>query len=94
MLRGDHFLNGFRNEDIAGLLFPKETADKNERRRRGAKVSRRLRLPRAHRLIRKAPRARKYHVTELGLLLMGAAISIKDDRLPRLIERTKALAVA
>jgi hypothetical protein len=92
VLRGDHFIKGFRNADIVAVLFEQPTQDALERKRRSAQVTRRLRLLRAHKLIKKVARTTKYYPTDKGLLVMGAAISIKDNYIPRLMEEIKRLA--
>ncbi len=92
VMRGEFILNGLRNRQVSEHLFPSPAQDAKERRRRSAHVGRRLRILRAHGLIKKAPRRRKYYVTENGFRIMGAAVSLKDDQFPRLIERIRALA--
>jgi hypothetical protein len=64
--RGEFTLNGFRNRDLQRLFFARPTTTRQEGRRRSASVSRKLRLLRAHGLIRKIPRTHRYHVTTSG----------------------------
>jgi hypothetical protein len=82
-LRGEHRLHGFRNRDIAQQLYPKGTRDAAERRRRCARVTRLIQVLRAHGLVAKIPRTRRYRVTAQGELLMSAAIKVKEIDLPR-----------
>jgi hypothetical protein len=82
VLRGEHHVNGFRNRDLQGVLFPGAAKDVSERRRRTASVSRRLQLLRAHGLIAKVPRAQRYRVTAKGETLMGAAIYARHKVFP------------
>ena len=70
--RGDYLLNGLRNRELQDLFCPKPAADQKERRQRSAAVSRKLRLLRAHRLIRKVPGTHRYHVTDLGRQILPA----------------------
>lgn len=94
VMQGEHIVNGFRNRNIKEILFPIQSPDRKKRLQQSAHVTRRLQLLRVHGLIRKAGRLRKYHVTSKGFQLMGAAISIQDDRMPNLIERLNRLANA
>jgi hypothetical protein len=87
-LRGEHRLQGFRNQDIARRLYPHETKDKAERRRRCGRVTRLIQLLRAHGLVAKIPRSRRYRVTAKGELLMSAAIKVKELDLPRRMRET------
>jgi len=57
---------GFCNRDLARQLYPPSDDDPSERRRIASKVSYRLRILRAHGLIRKSPGRRRYHVTTKG----------------------------
>jgi hypothetical protein len=82
-LRGEHRLQGFRNQDIARRLYAKETKDAAERRRRCGRVTRLIQLLRAHGLVAKIPRTRRYRVTARGELLMSAAIKVKEVHLPQ-----------
>lgn len=86
-LRGEHRLQGFRNKDLAQRLYAKDTKDPRERRRRSARVTRLIQLLRAHRLVAKIPRTRRYRVTAQGELLMSAAIKAKEVHLPEQISR-------
>jgi hypothetical protein len=87
-LRGEHRLQGFRNQDIARRLYPHETKDKAERRRRCGRVTRLIQLLRAHGMVAKIPRSRRYRVTKQGELLMSAAIKVKEVDLPRRMRAT------
>jgi len=82
-LRGEHRLQGFRNQDIARRLYPQGTQDPAERRRRCGRVTRLIQLLRAHGLVAKIPRSRRYRVTARGELLMSAAIKVKEIDLPK-----------
>jgi hypothetical protein len=79
--RGDFLLHGFRNRDVQKQLNPRPTADGQESRRRSAAMSRRLRLLRAHRLIRKVPRTHRYHITELGRQILPVVLAARKATL-------------
>ena len=63
---------GFCNRDLARQLYPPADDDPAERRRIASKVSYRLRILRAHGLIRKSPNRRRYHVTTKGREIITA----------------------
>jgi hypothetical protein len=72
---GEFFITGFRNRDIARLLFPQDCASKKERKRISAAVSYRLRILRAHGLILKVHRSHRYFVTKKGRAVITALLS-------------------
>jgi hypothetical protein len=55
-------VNGLRNRDLAAALFGETPADPIERQRRSAKVSRLLRLLRAHGILKKVSKTHRYLV--------------------------------
>jgi len=69
---GQFTVAGFCNRDLALQLYPSATADPLERRRIASKVSYRLRILRAHGLIRKSPGRRRYHITTQGREIITA----------------------
>jgi hypothetical protein len=74
--RGEFILNGFRNRDLRDLLYSKDrvlTAE--EKRRRSGAVTRKIRLLRAHGLLKKAPKSNRYRLTALGYKAITAIIS-------------------
>lgn len=83
VLRGEHRLGGFRNQDLARQLYAQPAPDSAERRRRCARVTRLLQMLRAHGLVAKIPRTRRYRVTAKGEALMSAAIYVRHKYLPR-----------
>lgn len=70
--RGEFLINGLRNKDVARLLHPTAARSDQERRRRSCAISRKLRLLRAHHLIRKVPHTHRYHLTAQGAQLVAA----------------------
>ena len=75
ILRGEFTLNGFRNRDLQRFLFAVAAGDLPEARRRSAWVSRKLRLLRAHGLIRKVPGTYRYQLTEGGQKATAAILT-------------------
>lgn len=77
IVRGEHFIQGFMAKDLIAHLKiqrPKETI---ERRRFSARLNRKLRLLRGHRLIVKIPHSRRYKITDTGMRLMNAVIDLR-----------------
>lgn len=73
--RGEFAINGLRNRDIRALLYSQESADESETRRRSASIGRKLRLLRAHGLLKKVPKTHRYHVTDQGRLAITALLA-------------------
>jgi hypothetical protein len=73
--RGEFTLNGFRNRDLQRLLFAYPTTTRTDERHRSASVSRKLRLLRAHGLIRKIPGTHRYQVTPSGRKAITALLT-------------------
>jgi hypothetical protein len=83
VLCGDHALNGFRNTDVARILFATPARTASERRRRTAHVSRKLQLLRAHGLIAPIRNSYRYRITSKGELVMNAAIYVRHKAFPK-----------
>jgi hypothetical protein len=81
VLNGNHLLRGFRNADIREALFGL-TDEAAERRRQSASVGRMLKRLHVRRLIAKVPRSRRWHVTEKGQQLLGAAVRLYHHGIP------------
>jgi hypothetical protein len=64
--RGEFALNGFRNRDLRSLLFGDAQVPKMELRRQSGKITRLLRMLRAHGIIRKVPKTHRYQLTDRG----------------------------
>jgi hypothetical protein len=77
VLRGEHTVRGFRNGEVAERLYGPRPKDPGERRRRSGQVSRRISLLRAHGLVAKYPRSRRYRVTFAGQRFMSTAIHVR-----------------
>jgi hypothetical protein len=73
--RGAFTINGFRNRDLQAQFFPTPTDDDRERARRSAWVTRRLRLLRAHSLIRKISGTHRYQLTSAGRRAITAILT-------------------
>jgi hypothetical protein len=76
--RGEWTIAGFRNRDIQPLLYTGQPRDKKAARRRCAAVGRKLRLLRAHGLIRKLPHTHRYLITESGRSILTALVAAQQ----------------
>ncbi len=83
VLRGEYALRGFRNGELAQVLFGPRPDDPGERRRQCGQVSRRISLLRAHGFVAKFPRSRRYRVTERGQRFMSTAIHLRTELFPK-----------
>ncbi len=82
-LRGEYALRGFRNRELGEVLLGPAPPDPAERRRRCGNISRRISLLRAHGLVAKVPRARRYRVTRRGQCFMATAIHLRRKFFPK-----------
>jgi len=83
--RGEFLLNGFRNRDLQALLYGPSKAGTRQRQQHSAAVTRRLRLLRAHGLIRKVPHTHRYVVSPLGHNAIAALLSARKADTAKLI---------
>lgn len=83
VLRGENALRGFRNGELAEVLLGPKPDAPVLRRRRCGQISRRISLLRAHGLLAKVPRARRYRVTARGQRFMATAIHLRSKFFPR-----------
>ena len=80
---GDFIINGFRNRDLQAVLYDAPADSPQEKRRRSAAVSRKLRMLRAHGIIHKVPHTHRYVVapqarTTLVAILTSARTSLQQ----------------
>jgi hypothetical protein len=71
--RGEFNINGFRNRDILQEFYP-GNHDVPTKRRLSARITYRLRILRAHGIIRKVPRTFRYVLTDKGRQIVIAVI--------------------
>jgi len=82
--RGEFVTAGFRNRDLRRLLFAPPATQADERRLSG-KISRALRLLRAHGVVRKIQKTHRYQLSERGRLLTAALRATRDANLKQLL---------
>jgi hypothetical protein len=86
--RGEWVTAGFRNRDIMRLTFPAATkATNKERQKLSAKISRQLRLLRAHGIIKKINRTHRYQLTDRGRQLSTALHAARSAALDQALEK-------
>lgn len=86
--RGEFATAGLRNRDLRRLLYPSASnASPDEVRRLCARISRRLRLLRAHGVIRKIPKTHRYRLTERGQLLTAALFAVREANVKQLLAK-------
>ena len=80
LAKGENAINGFRNQHLRKFLYPKS---QQQRKKYAERTTRRIKLLRAHGLIRKVPRANRYVLTSKGqkfscALITASATTIKE----------------
>jgi hypothetical protein len=74
VIRGEFALNGFRNADLRRVLFG-SSSDASGKRRESARITRQIRMLRAHGLIRKVPTTHRYVLTARGRTTITAFLT-------------------
>jgi hypothetical protein len=83
--RGEFTLNGLRNRDLRALLSGTEDGIAPEEvRRRAGRVTRQLRLLRAHGLLQKVPHTHRYQVTVSGRAIITAILTARHTPINQL----------
>lgn len=85
LARGEHQINGFVNKQLREALHGKGK-DAAQRKKQSGQVSRRLRLLRAHGLIRKVPGSNRYQLTAKGQKVATAIIAASTAVTEQLME--------
>lgn len=78
IFRGESRLHGFTNRDLRTALDPDAAADPVRCRRLSARVTRQLRLLRAHHLIKKVPGTHVYRITKRREAVISTAIKFRE----------------
>ena len=82
VLSGDFAINGFRNRDLQGKLYPAAATDAAEAARRTHRTSRLIAKLRGHGLITKVKNSRLYRVNPRGYKAMGSAVRFRKADFP------------
>jgi len=84
--RGEFATAGFRNRDLRRILHPsKRPVTGLQARRLSARISRQLRLLRAHGVIKKLSKTHRYQLTKRGRLLCAALFAVRETTLQKLV---------
>jgi hypothetical protein len=83
--RGEFAINGFRNRDVRKCLYAKPTADPREQKSRSSAITRKLRLLRAHGLIKKVPKTHRYTVTDRGREIITTLLAARSADAQKLL---------
>jgi hypothetical protein len=84
--RGEFMMNGFRNRDLRSLLFAHAPASTpEEAKRQSAKVTRLLRLLRAHGVITKVPKTHRYQMSAAGRSKVTALLAARQANTDHLL---------
>jgi hypothetical protein len=82
--RGEFVVNGLRNRDLQRLLFDMAAESPQEAKRRSARVSRQLRMLRAHGIIQKVPKTHRYQLTAAGRKAITAILTARQATVAQL----------
>jgi len=85
--RGEFVANGLRNRDLVRLLYGTDPESPEEARRRSRRVTRQLRMLRAHHLIAKVPHTHRYQVTDHGRQVLTAWLSARQTQVNQLLPK-------
>jgi len=86
VMRGEHAITGFRNRDLQMQMCKEPPTKPEAKRRLAARVTRLIQRLRAHGLLAKVPRARLYRVTPRGYTLMSAALQLREEGMPQILQ--------
>lgn len=73
-----HAIAGLRNRDLVGMLYAQPARTPEEQRRRSARVTRLLRLLRAHGLLQKIPHTHRYQVSPQARKTIAALLAARN----------------
>jgi hypothetical protein len=85
VIRGDFAILGFRNRDLRPLLFGTDAPTPEEAKRQASKITRLLRMLRAHGIIQKVPKTHRYTVTQAGRQAIVALQTAKQASTSKLL---------
>jgi hypothetical protein len=71
-------VNGLRNRDLVAMLYDTPSEDAKELRRRSSRITRLLRLLRAHGLIVKIPKTHRYQIASEGRIKIQSLLACRN----------------
>ena len=78
IMHGEFLIQGFRNAHLRARLEPSTDKDPVIQRKAAARITRKLRLLRAHGLIKKVPRTQYYRLTARGQLVASTSLTFRE----------------
>ena len=87
--RGEFVVNGMRNRNIVQYLYGGKNRKPEDIPRLASRVTRKLRMLRAHGIIKKVPRTHRYLVTARGKEAVSAALKLQVISLNQLTDLSK-----
>jgi hypothetical protein len=90
VLSGDFTINGFRNRDLQGKLYPAAARDAADAKRRTHRTSRLIAKLRGHGLITRVKNTRLYRLTARGLKAMWPAVRFRRIDFPSAFREAQA----
>lgn len=84
--RPEFLLHGFRNRDLRPLLFGAGQVSVEEARRQSGKVTRKLRMLRAHGLVTKISKTHRYQLTARGRTIITALLAARQANTQQLTQ--------
>jgi len=84
--RGEFLVNGFRNRDLVAHLHPDGFSSDTDRCKAAARVTRLIRILRAHGIIRKVPHTHRYLLSPQGRKITTALIQTYNTTVAKLTE--------
>jgi hypothetical protein len=84
--RGEFLLHGFRNRDLVALLHSPGRVSAEEQRRRSSSITRKLRMLRAHSLIKKIAHTHRYQLTKQGRTIITALLAAQKANTTQLLK--------
>lgn len=85
--RGEFMISGVRNVEIRAILYPAPPANTAEKRRQSAMISRKLRMLRAHGLLRKVKGRHLYVVTAAGRAILSSFLVAREATANQLMKK-------
>ena len=90
VLSGDFTVNGFRNRDLQGKLYPAAATDVADAKRRTHRTSRLIAKLRGHGLITRVKNSRLYRLTAKGFKAMWPAVRFRRIDFPTAFRAAQA----
>ena len=84
--RSEFRLNGFRNRDLRSLLFGAIPSCPTEHKRQSGRITRQIRLLRAHGLVRKVQGTQRYQLTAKGQTAITALLAAQNASTKQLVQ--------